>query len=530
MRRERLLLGAALAAVLLLALPILTYPLGRDQGEFATIARGLLDGRVPYRDLWNPKPPAVFLVYAAALLPDRAGGPLRALDLLLYAAVGSALYAVGRRLASPAAGLWAALVFGVFYFTESFWTLTQNDGLALLPMTLAAVCAVRLLPAGDRPQPPGTQRRLGWAALAGAWCAAAVWFKYPFALFGLALAAGYALARRGAGDAWRAAWAEAAAFAAGGLAVGAAGLAWVAAAGALPDLVESARVTSQYTALTFNRDDLPALMTTALGFRWAQWGLLAILAAASYGLARLTPERRRPGWRLVNLWLVAGAAMMLVQAKGYDYHWLPLLPPLALLAGDGLARAVQTLTWRLTHVSPVPSRIVMAGASAVAAGGLLLALALSVWPKAWPYLTGQEDQLAYYDRFQGGEFIAGESLRVAAWLSARTTPGDSLFIWGFRPEVYVLSRLNPASRFIFHFPLVGDWYPAAWKQQTVDTLWAALPPYALVLQADYMPWVTGRDADSNTLLQEYTELNNWLMFNYERETQIGSFFIWRRKS
>lgn len=530
MRRHALLLAAVLAAVLLLALPVLTYPLGRDQGEFATIARGLLDGRVPYRDLWNPKPPAVFLVYAAALLPDRAGGLLRALDLLLYAVVGSALYSIGRQLASPAAGLWAALVFGVFYFTESFWTLTQNDGLALLPMALAAVGAVRLLPAGDHPQPLGTPRRLGWAALIGAWCAIAVWFKYPFALFGLALAAGYALALRGSGGGRRPHRAEAAAFAVGGLAVGVLGLAWTAAAGALPDLIESANVTSQYTALTFNPDDLARLLGTALSFRWAQWGLLAILAAAGCGLARRGPERRRSGWRLVNLWLAAGAAILLVQAKGYDYHWLPLLPPLALLAGDGLARAVQMLTRRLAAVSPVPSRMVTAGASAVAAGGLLLVLLLSVWPKTWPYLSGIEDRETYFDRFQGGEFIAGESLRVANWLTARTTPGDSLFIWGFRPEVYVLSRLNPAARFIFQFPLVGDWYPAAWRQQTVDTLWAALPPYTLVLQADYMPWVTGRDADSNTLLQEYTELNNWLMFNYERETQIGNFFIWRRKS
>ena len=67
------------------------------------------------------------------------------------------------------------------------------------------------------------------------------------------------------------------------------------------------------------------------------------------------------------------------------------------------------------------------------------------------------------------------------------------------------------------------------KQENVDTLWQTMPPYALVLQADYFPWVTGREEDSHQLLQEYSELNNWLMYNYERETQIGNFFIWRRK-
>ena len=45
-----------------------------------------------------------------------------------------------------------------------------------------------------------------------------------------------------------------------------------------------------------------------------------------------------------------------------------------------------------------------------------------------------------------------------------------------------------------------------------------------------LPWVTGSEEDSNTLLQEYNELNDWLVFNYELDSQIGNFFIWRRKT
>jgi hypothetical protein len=169
-------------------------------------------------------------------------------------------------------------------------------------------------------------------------------------------------------------------------------------------------------------------------------------------------------------------------------------------------------------------------ASSLAAAAFLCIIVFNTWPRAWPYLSGQESQIAYDGQFQAGEFVADESLEVANFLRERVAPGNSLFIWGFRPEVYYLSRLNPAVRFIFNFPLVADWYPAAWREETVDILWAALPPYVLVLQVDYMPWVTGSHDDSNTLLQSYTELNDWLIFNYERETQIGNFFLWRRKS
>ncbi len=227
---------------------------------------------------------------------------------------------------------------------------------------------------------------------------------------------------------------------------------------------------------------------------------------------------------MIVLWALVGLVIMLVQAKGYDYHWLPMLPPLALLGADTLDRLIDAAARNgYARRSQVPATLLV----------VFLFLALlwqGIWPRSWHYLTGQEDQSAYFSRFQGGEFVADESLAVATFLQERVAPGDSLYIWGFRPEVYYLSQLNPATRFIFQFPLVGEWYPADWRRENVEVLWAALPPYVLVLQADYMPWVTGRNEDSHTLLQEYNELNDWLIFNYEREAQIGNFLIWKRRT
>ncbi len=490
--------------VLLLALPTLTYPLGRDQGEFATIGRGLLQGKIPYVDLWNPKPPAVFYVYAGAMaLFGRTAPALRLIDLLIAPALLWAMHRIGVRTGGARVGLWSALLFGVFYFTETFWTLTQNDGIALAPMLLGMAAALR---AAD-----GGRRGWAWALVSGALAGAAVWFKYPFAAFAGAAALAYLLTSA------RLRGRDVAAFLGGLAGALVAGAAVMVSLGAWDALLESARVTSSYTALGFNLADFAAAMEVALGYRWAQWGLLFALAAAGTvaGLwPRLTPEARSRRMGLVVLgWLAADFAMMAVQAKAYDYHWLPMLPPLALLAGLGAAA--------LTRRFPVWARPALALA--------VFALALfAVWRPALPYLTGQQDQVRYFERFQGGEVNAGESQRVVDYLRAHNVPGDSLYIWGFRPEVYFLSDLNPATRFIFQFPLVADWYPAEWREENVEVLWAALPPYAAVLQADYMPWVTGSEDDSNTLLQDYADLNDWLIYNYQLETQIGNFFLWRR--
>jgi len=513
------LLIAIIVVTCLIALPMLTYPLGRDQGEFAVIGRGLLQGKVPYVDLWNPKPPAIFIVYAAAMAVFGQTAPaLRAIDLLVMPFLLASVGWIGARLFSPRVGLWAALLCAVFYFSETFWTLTQNDGIAVLPMCLALIAALK---AAQR-----TPRAFVWALASGALMGVVVWFKYPFALFAIVLILAYAfeLHRRTHSVTSVSQWfAYMLPAALGGLIVIGVGVAWLMSAGAWDAFVESARVTASYTALGAQ----PEAAATALGFRWSHWGLLFILAVV--GLLGL---RRGSGVPFTLVWLLIAFAIMLVQLRGYDYHWLPLLPPLVLLGALGLTRVLDFIAPLLAtrqRASDASVISVPLWLKTITVLGLLAILVNSIYPKTWRYLTGGEDRMTYEDRFVAGEFVAGESARVADYLRQRNAPGDSLYVWGFRPEIYYLSGLNPPTRFIFQFPLVADWYPLEWRQENVDLLWAALPPYVLILQVDYMPWVTGSEEDSNTLLQSYTDLNDWLIYNYERETQIGNFFIWRRK-
>src|SRR5437773_1667939 len=65
-RADRVLIGAAVVASVFLLLQLLSFGFGRDQGIYAVVAEGMLEGRAPYRGTWDFKPPGIFFIYAAA--------------------------------------------------------------------------------------------------------------------------------------------------------------------------------------------------------------------------------------------------------------------------------------------------------------------------------------------------------------------------------------------------------------------------------------------------------------------------------
>jgi len=510
--------------VLLAALPTLTYPMGRDQGMYANIGLSILNGGTPYVDVWDIKPPPIYYIYAAGIaLFGRTAAAVRAIDFALVPLGMAGVYLIGQRLHGRRLAVLAALFYGVFYFTEDFPSLTQNDSLVTIPMIWASYAALRVLSSTVN-----SRAALGWAFSVGLLCGVVLWFKHYLAFFVLALVVNQLIARRAI------IWREALAFALGGLLTGGGLLLYFWSQGMVQEMWLVAQGTAAYNAQ--GRDFITFLssMGRFFYFKWLVWGPLWVLAAL--WLPLYLGGQGKPGWRLIILWWLAGLAFLLIQALGFDTHWIPMLPPLALFAADALDRVIQKLSQpgaKLFYTPNSQSDTLMPFSAYVLYAGsglaVLLVLAGTTWGRAWPYLSGQESQVAYFDRFQANDLKPEESLQMADYLRQRVRRGDTLFIWGFRPEVYFMADLRPATRYQAQFPLTAPWYPQAWQQHNVDLLWAAMPPFALVLEDDFMPWVTNIDADSHTILQGYTELNNWLIANYERIDEIGDFIIWQRK-
>ncbi|RMG09941.1 MAG: hypothetical protein D6731_18715 [Planctomycetota bacterium] len=173
-------------------------------------------------------------------------------------------------------------------------------------------------------------------------------------------------------------------------------------------------------------DGLLPLLASAVGLLGTA-GLLRALAEAP----RLEPtgeERLRVAALALGL---CGLVAVSVGLRWSGHYWMLLAPALLPLALLRLRDALHELR-RREH------RWV--------AGALL----------AWAVATAAVEAVALtrplgrIDAEGGGPRGAErEALeRVAAWTAARTRPSERIFVWGWRPELYLLARRAPASRYV----------------------------------------------------------------------------------
>jgi 4-amino-4-deoxy-L-arabinose transferase-like glycosyltransferase len=572
-----LFLGVVLL-VLLAAAPVLTYPMGRDQGMYANIGRSILKGGIPYIDMWDIKPPPIYYIYAVGIgIFGTTTAAIRAIDFTLIPFGMLGLFLFGERLKNWRVGLLAALVYGVFYFNEDFQNLTQSDSLVTVLLIWAAYAAYRSMLSKD------SRFSWRWAFMAGALCGMILWFKHYYAFFVLALVLNRLLLKKTdtiyrvptisypvgtaymlsvtisplqkwLGEVWR----DALAFALGGLFTGGSLLLYFWSQGMIGEMLIVAQGTAAYNAQGYDFGAFIANMTNYWYFRWLTWHTLLLLAGTWFVVRIIVMVNRKAplpaspiaigeeseshfagkiGWRLTLSWLLAALAFALIQAKGFDTHWIPMLPAMALMAADTIEIFIQAVIRGLgeRYTSSLKNSrhqgsvaIVLYTLTVI---GLLGITANTTWGRAWHYISAQETRVEYFDRFQANDLKPEESLLMAQYLRERVAAGDSLFIWGFRPEVYYMAQVYPATRYQAQFPLVAPWYPVEWRMNNVEILRAALPPYALILEDDFMPWVTNIDADSHTILQDsaHDELRFWYQAHYEQVDEIGDFIIWKRR-
>jgi hypothetical protein len=380
-------------------------------------AQQMRAGKVLYRDIWFDKPPFAPVLYTAlggeAGWRPRVAGAVYAL-LCCWIAWGFARDLWGRR-----EGLWAAGLLGfflIFDFPSAAIPLAA-DLLMLAPHMAAVWMAYR--------------RRPLWAgALAGV-----AFTISPKGVLVLAVCAW-----------WAPSWTLLAGFAG----VTGAVTAWMWSAGALAGYWDEVwRWGRVYAGTTFV--DAPVKNGLLRTLNWAGFHAAIVIAAVGQASWPVSAGRRR--WMV---WLFISLAGVVAGWRFFPRYYFQILPVVVLVAARGFA-----LAWGKAKVGQAGYPL---GPPANSARGqffygfpgsgrrgyLLAALLLIPLVRFAPTYF-----LAARDAGWRDTAMDRDSRAAAAMVRAAAKAGDTLFVWGYRPEIYVYTHLPAATRFLDSQPLTG---------------------------------------------------------------------------
>ncbi len=444
-------------AALLLAPGLVSGP-SLDPAVFVHVASELLDGQRLYADTWDHKPPGIYLIFAAAqaLLPVLDQW-LATWLLAMAVTAGAALLVdvAARRLGVRPLPAFAAALLCVVAMGQ--YLMALGGGLTEPVAAVLLAGALVIVLQGT----PGTDRRTAAGpAATGLLLGLAVLVAIPVAPGALAIS-GLAVARQGPRTALP--------LAAGAIAPLVAALTWLAATGALPAAVDAVVGYSAAYRLT----------NEALGWTLSRpvitWTTLALLVLIGPALLGAVAARRMSGDRqgvivAALAWIGLSVLLVVSQGRFFAHYAIPLAVPLAVLAALGLER-VTILHARL----PTPVRImaiylpaalvVVISTAAGAAGGRMEWL-----PVARDHLRSQ---------------------RVAAAVYEMTDPGDSIWVWGNEPQVYLEADRRSATAYSYLYPLVTPGYTTPAMVEDVAASLAADPPAVIIDAGSRAPGVVG---------------------------------------
>lgn len=490
--------------ILVLGLPTLLYPYGRDQAMFAYVGSVWRHGGLPYRDAWDVKLPGVYAIYA--LVGGVEWGP-RLLDLLASAVTAGALLRIGRIHSSSHdrqmsdRGLLAAVLAVVYTLGAfDFWNLAQTETL-IAPLSAMAVAL-------------GLSRRPIAAGLC-AGCAAVIKTTAVVSVVPVLLCCW--LVAEEDGD--RSAPSLVLLTAAGWLIPAFVIVIYFGTRGGLPYLGELIATQREYAG---GDPRLSGHSPFDLIFQLGLAGYLPLVLLSVVGIVGSLVRQLRSGtprtltleWVVLAWWGIA-LAQVAVQRRFYLYHWAVLTPPAAWFAAEWLV-----LLWSRRSRHTVSRLILVSGCAAML--GLALAPRWPSWCWATAVVTGKMSVGEYRARHTG---VFGYDVRFARQAAEHirrgSGPSDPVLVLGFEPEVYLYANRYAPTRQVSEAPIFGETSirearRKAWFSEMLADLERNPPLYLVDRDVPHVrpPW--------------FAPLREIMARDYRCEKTYGPFRVYRR--
>ena len=515
------------AVVAFSCVQILLFSFGRDQGIYAVVADTVARGGMPYRDVWDFKPPGIFIVYwlAQALFGHNMLAP-RVLEVLGLVGLVFAF----RRLAktwfdNATVGLVGGAIAALVHAQLEFWHTAQPETFGGYLTVFAIVLTV-----GDY---RGRRRFAVWAAI-GLLFGLSFLLKPPVGGGAVVCAAYLARRERLASESIGRALLPFVVVGLSSIVPIAVTAAWFSARGAWPALHQTLfEFTPHYTAIGWQGRSAPQMFYLAIQESFTKYS--AVIAAGSVAAFVFTPlhSREREG-----VFLLLGVVSMhltgiAMQGKFFPYHYAATLPLLAMVAGLGVYKV-----WR---------RSLQAGPLAVGLFATVMVVLVlmreaardvphSFWERSWVRLQFLMRSSEYPTRaeldaklYYVADYDLAADRKVAALLRERTREGQRVFVWGFEPVMYWLSDRTPPTRFIYNVAQRVEW-SRDWSERELMASLRREPPVIIVVEHhDVFPMVTGDTLDSDRAMDRFTALSQMVSDDYEHIERIQDFDVYRRR-
>jgi hypothetical protein len=517
-------------------LPYIRHPYEHniDEGYLLAVGQRMLHGHMlPFVDGVAHSGP--LFLYSGALIAsfnEFSWLPIRLAAATATAGITALTFLCGRAAGYPLAGAIASLAIPFV----GFFRFTTIDGIAYnaeTPVNLFALasltCALHGWSSSDR---VADRSRVRWLAFAGLFASCAALSKQIGALQAIAIAAGVLALAVGHPTLSRAERVRMLAGFCGAAAVPAVLIVgWFALHGALHDLY--------YYVVAYNRDIyMQPVRGVSRSWDYKQWletrtievGLT--VAALAWGLSQVWAARSpRTSFRealwiasfplTVTLLAFAGIIGARASLRDFDHYYWIAVPWLGLLAGlmaEKSAPAVRDAS-RLQQVGYCAS--------------LLLPLMLAsevAWSMRSSHLTAWSGQKRAIVAVQ----LHDREPSPCRLIQEHTGPDDTIFVWGFRAELYVTCKRRPASRYVFTSFVAGyvPWDGSTTKQQEDARVVPGSRAILLSeLEANKPPIIvdSGRSLGERFMIR-YDELSSYLNAHYRLLQIIDGDFIFVRKS
>jgi 4-amino-4-deoxy-L-arabinose transferase-like glycosyltransferase len=550
-----------------------------DDGLWFTVGEELLRGKVLYREIYFDKPPGLALTYLLLFWSFGAHVITVRLFTIAYSiAVAVVLCLFGSRLYDRRIGLLAAGMFAVFSTTYPHFQALNTDLLMVLPYTAGAYWLVRSR--WDISSPGAGPSLKRWLALAGGaligvafqinpkaildivffgallvasrkWNENEIRFvtnpsrrqlnaSYLFALAAVGVIAGSVpfLIQIAAGNSWSFYWAYV--------------WDWGARYGGYNSAtsVVMAALKSGTNYMTLNNTPLFGLAFVVFAVV-RQMRQRSNIADQATGASFRTVLRFRADVVLL-LWFASSFAGVMVGGRFYGHYFLQIVPSLSVIGARGIVGINSSLKTRGPALRrSVLALLVIGFAFTLVRFHTRDALLALDWVRG---TTSQSNAVWYHTMRDREELIVAAVVRDITDENAtdhlglerireggpRTRPaegsGDYLFVWGYRPEIYYLSGLLPASRFLSTQPLTGvpadvHYFGDDFRSLLDPSVTAnARQQLAVDLEETQPKYIVDELGFFNNHLAilQYPELRDF-MSEYKPLGATGRFFIYRRR-